>query len=173
MTREAAFGGYAPGVLGRAVALHARQYGRSHGFGLFFEAKVARELGDFLLRFDPAVDFFRTVTEGGETMGSIAIDGGEGKSDPAGIAAHLRWFILDESLRGKGLGRRLLEEAIGFCRARRFRSVYLWTLADLAAAGRLYRQAGFRLVEERDGDQWGRRVREQRLELVLQGPGAS
>jgi GNAT superfamily N-acetyltransferase len=172
VTGETAFGGYAPGALGRVVALHARQYGRSHGFGLFFEAKVARELGDFLLRFDAAHDFFRTVSVGGETMGSIAIDGGEAKSDPTGVVAHLRWFILDESLRGRGLGRRLLEDALGFCRARRFRSVYLWTLADLAAAARLYRRSGFRLVEEREGEQWGRRVPEQRLELVLEGPAA-
>ncbi|MCS5961630.1 hypothetical protein LNP74_31290 [Klebsiella pneumoniae subsp. pneumoniae] len=34
--------------------------------------------------------------------------------------AHLRWFILDDSCRGSGIGRRLLSEAMAFCDSRQF-----------------------------------------------------
>ncbi len=43
---------WTPGAIGGIAALHARHYAESHGFGAFFEAKVARELGEFLLRFE-------------------------------------------------------------------------------------------------------------------------
>lgn len=158
--------GYVPGALGRIAELHATHYAASHGFGVYFEAKLCRDIGAFLQRFDPATDHFRTVLLDGRVEGSIAIDGGE----HAGRLAHLRWFLLSDRLRGTGLGRRLLAEALDFCRVRPFRAVYLWTLADLDAAAHLYAACGFRTVEETAGDQWGRTVTERRMELDLTAP---
>ena len=155
--------GYVPGALGRLAELHARYYAASHGFGLYFEAKVAREMGDFLHRFDPATDLYRTALLDGRVEGGITIDGGE----HGGRIAHLRWFILSDALRGTGIGRRLLAEALDFCRARPFQEVYLWTLADLDAAGHLYESLGFRTVEEIRGEQWGRATAERRMVLEL------
>ncbi len=160
MTARVDFGGYVPGAIGRIAELHGTHYAQSHGFGLYFEAKVARDLAEFLLRFDPARDFFRTVLADGQVVGSIAINGGR-----SGRAAHLRWFILAPEARGGGVGRRLLSEAVEFCRTRGFESVYLWTLAGLEPAGRLYREAGFSLAEEKLGTQWGKEIAEERLEM--------
>jgi GNAT superfamily N-acetyltransferase len=67
-------------------------------------------------------------------------------------------------MRGRGLGRRLIEAAMGFCRRAGHRSVYLTTFAGLDAARALYEQQGFRLVAEADGETWSTRVREQRFE---------
>ncbi|MFN3953314.1 MAG: GNAT family N-acetyltransferase [Pararhodobacter sp.] len=157
--------GYVPGVIGRIAELHARHYAESHGFGVYFEAKVACELGEFLKRFDPARDHFRTVLVGGRVEGSIAIDGSAHEGD----IAHLRWFLLSDELRGTGLGRRMLSEAITFCRTTGFREVYLWTLGDLHAAMRLYRDFGFQVSEEIAGAQWGRTAHEFRMVLRLAG----
>jgi GNAT superfamily N-acetyltransferase len=162
VTDDVEFGGYFPGALGQVAALHALQYSASHGLGLFFEARIARDMGDLLQSFDPTRDFYRTVRRGTRLLGSIAIDGGAPGDD-----AHLRCFIVDPEARGRGYGRRLLDEALAFCRERRFERVYLWTLAGLEPAGRLYREAGFTLAEEVQGDQWGKSVPEQRLELRL------
>lgn len=157
---------WVPGAIGDIAALHARHYAASHGFGAVFEAKVARELGEFLGRLDPARDLFRCVVAGqGAVLGSIALDGGEAGL-PAGTA-HLRWFILDAALRGSGLGRRLLAETLARARAEGFARVYLWTLSGLPAAERLYAEAGFTLEEEITGQQWGRPVTERRLGLGL------
>lgn len=155
--------GWAPGVIGGVAALHARHYAASHGFGAFFEAKVARELGDFLQRMDPARDFFRAaVAQDGRVLGSIALD----TQDMPG-AAHLRWFILDGALRGQGLGRAWLADALAAARRAGFARCVLWTLDGLDAAAALYARAGFLEVERVVATQWGRAVTELRLEAAL------
>ncbi|WP_431304575.1 GNAT family N-acetyltransferase [Sediminicoccus sp. BL-A-41-H5] len=150
--------GWFPGVVGDIAALHARHYAASHGFGAVFEAKVARELGAFLTKPKTPGDFFRGVERDGRALGSVAV---EDEGDGLG---HLRWFILDASLRGGGLGRRLLGEALDHARARSFTRIYLWTLDGLPAAARLYAEAGFMEVERLTATQWGKAVTELRLE---------
>jgi len=155
--------GYRPGAIGRIVELHGVYYAAHWGFGAFFEARMARELAEFVDRFDPKRDGLWTAVVAGRIAGSIAIDG----SHAGGGGAHLRWFILDPDLHGQGTGRRLLGEAIGFCRRSGHHEVSLWTFSGLDAARRLYEQLGFRLAEERRGAQWGVEVTEQRFELRL------
>ena len=155
--------GYRPGAIGRITWLHGDYYGRHWGFGLYFEAKVARELADFLGRFDGERDLFRLAVVDDAIAGSIAIDGAKAARE----GAHLRWFIVDPQRQGLGLGRLLLDDALGFCAACGYARVFLWTFAGLDAARRLYEAAGFRLVEEIEQQQWGKRMREQRFELAL------
>jgi GNAT superfamily N-acetyltransferase len=155
--------GYLPGAIGAVASLHAGYYGRHHGFGAFFEAKVAREFGEFVARFDPARDGLWLVVDRGTVLGSVAIDGSEAPARAHG-RAHLRWFILDDRLRGRGLGRRLLATAMDTCRHLRTPLVYLNTFAGLDAARTLYEQAGFRLVHDVEAETWGRTQREQRFE---------
>jgi len=155
--------GYRPGAIGRIVELHGTYYASHWGFGAFFEARMARELAQFVDRFDPQRDGLWTAVVAGRIEGSVAIDG----SRAGDGGAHLRWFILDTGQRGHGIGRRLLDEAVGFCRRCGHRQVSLWTFSGLDAARRLYEQAGFRLAVERRGAQWGIEVIEQRFELLL------
>jgi uncharacterized protein YhfF/GNAT superfamily N-acetyltransferase len=150
--------GYLPGAVGAIASMHARFYAREHGFGVYFEAKVAAECAGFCSRFEPARDGLWLLIDGGRIEGSIAIDG-------AGAGgAHLRWFIVDDTLRGRGFGRRMLEAAMAFCRRAGHRGVCLTTFAGLDAARALYERQGFRLVAEADGETWGATVREQRFE---------
>lgn len=143
-------GAWTPGAIGGIAALHARTDAASHGFGAFFAARVARELGDFLLRFDPARDLFRCAVADGRVLGSIALDCGE---DPA--------------LRGRGLGRRWLAAAVTRARRVAMPEIHLWTLTGLDAAARLYAAASFMLDREVTAQQWGRAVTERRLVLPL------
>lgn len=155
--------GYVPGAIGRVVELHAAYYGKAWDFGLYFEAKVATELSEFLRRFDPGRDGFWTANRNGCVEGSIAIDGARGEAE----GAHLRWFILSDALRGQGLGNRLMREAVSFCREREYSRVFLCTFQGLDPARHLYEKFGFRLAQEIEGEQWGTRVLEQRYVLVL------
>jgi hypothetical protein len=50
--------GYMPGSLGRVAELHGTYYHKHWGFGLFFEAKVATELSEFLIRYDESREVF-------------------------------------------------------------------------------------------------------------------
>ncbi|MEM8809129.1 MAG: GNAT family N-acetyltransferase [Cyanobacteria bacterium P01_G01_bin.38] len=155
--------GYLPGSMGRVAELHGTYYHQHWGFGLFLEAKVATGLSEFLARYDESRDGFWTVSVAGRVEGSIAIDG----IDTEGQGAHLRYFILSDRLRGQGVGNRLINAAIDFCRHRQYRRVYLWTFEGLDAARHLYEKAGFELVEQFQGTQWGQAMNEQRFELTL------
>uniref|UniRef100_UPI00387904A6 GNAT family N-acetyltransferase n=1 Tax=Klebsiella quasipneumoniae TaxID=1463165 RepID=UPI00387904A6 len=95
----------------------------------------------------------------GKIVGSVAIDG----EDLGQQQAHLRWFILDDSCRGSGIGRRLLSEAMAFCDSRQFSAVQLWTFKGLDAARKLYESFGFTLTREWQGDQWGKVMTEQQF----------
>lgn len=150
--------GYLPGTIGAVAALHADFYSRAHGFGAFFEAKVARECAEFCARLDPAHDGLWLAVDHGRILGSIAIDGADADG------AHLRWFIVGDERRGHGLGKRLFDAAMRFCQRVGHERVYLTTFAGLDAARALYERAGFRLVREADGQTWGTAVREQRFE---------
>jgi len=153
--------GYMPGAIGRIAELHATYYHRYWGFGPFFEAKVAMELSEFLRRFDEKRDGFWTVCLNHRAEGSIAIDGIEASAG----GAHLRWFIVSPEMQGRGFGSQLMEEAISFCKERNYSRVYLWTFEGLHAARHLYEKFGFKLVEQNEGTQWGKKVIEQKFEL--------
>lgn len=155
--------GYRPGCIGRIAELHADYYARQAGFGMRFESKVARELAAFCEDYAAERDGLWLALENGKVAGSIAIDGSHAATD----GAHLRWFIVADSLRGQGVGKRLLAEAIGFCRARAYARVHLDTFAGLDAARHLYEAHGFRLTDQRRGAQWGREVDEQCFVLTL------
>jgi GNAT superfamily N-acetyltransferase len=152
--------GYIPGCIGRIAEMHGRYYADLVGFGVEFEAKVARELAEFCQRFVIGVDGLWTAQIDGVVHGAIVIDAAHGDTH----GAHLRWFITSNEIRGRGLGNKLLISALEFCDEKRYDRVYLWTFEGLSAARHLYQKFGFRLVHQQLGRQWGREMNEQRFE---------
>lgn len=153
---------YYPGILADIVGTHARYYAQAWSFGAKFEAKVATDLAGFLINMKPDRDLLLVAKRPDERfLGSIVIDGAGGDD------AHLRWFIVAPEGQRTGLGKQLLDRAIGFCRERDYRHIHLFTFAGLDAARRLYEQAGFKLTDEQDANTWGPTMREQRFDLKL------
>lgn len=70
--------------------------------------------------------------------------------------------------RFEGAGRQLLDKAIDFCRTKGYKKIYLWTFEGLHAARHLYEDAGFKLIMQQTGDQWGIEVNEQYFEFDMQ-----
>lgn len=155
--------GYSPGSIGRVTEMHAAYYHRYWKFELFFEAKIATELSEFLKRYDRSRDSFWTILVNDHVEGSISIDG----IDAENKGAHLRWFIISEDFWGQGLGKLLINNAINFCRNMTYEKIYLRTFEGLDTAKNLYEKSGFTLVETREGSQWGIRVNEQLYECSL------
>lgn len=150
--------GYQPGAIGRIAEMHACYYARANGFGAYFERQVAEGVAEFSTRLDEPRNGLWLAVHRGRIVASVAIDGA------AGNHAHLRWFIVDDGLRGAGVGRCLLAQALAFCDAQGFETTYLWTFQGLDAARALYERAGFVLVEQAPGKRWGTEVVEQRFE---------
>jgi len=149
--------GYQVGLIAQITLLHATYYARETGFGQEFESVVAAGLAEFCNRLESKSNGIWTGVRDGKIVGSVAIDG----EDLGNGIAHLRWFIVDDSTRGTGLGRSLLNQAMKFVGERGFRETRLWTFSGLHAARHLYETLGFTLSEERPGKQWGSEVLEQ------------
>jgi len=154
--------GYRPGAIGAITALHGQYYSEHWNFDLFFEAKVAKELSQFLERYDPETDRLWLAVSDDRIVGSLVIDGGEPNASVHG--AHLRWFILHPVCHGKRLGKDLMQRATDFCDRRGDKRIYLTTFAGLDAARNLYESAGFNLVSEKMSETWGVPVTEQLFE---------
>lgn len=150
-----------PGDLGTIVLMHGVLYASEYQMDHTFEGHVAAGLGEFAKGYDPQKDRIWMAETDGRIVGSVAISGRENHT------GQLRWFLLDPEMRGRGLGQRLVHEAVEFCRQCNYRSVYLWTLSELHTATYLYRKAGFELTEEKTHDIWGRVRTEQRYDLKL------
>jgi GNAT superfamily N-acetyltransferase len=149
-----------PGDLGEIVRLHGVVYAKEHGFGPTFEAYVAEPLARFAILGSPRERLWIAERDG-RIVGCVAIVAASPE------VAQLRWFLVDPSARGHGLGTRLLDATIAFSRDRGYRSIVLWTVSALADAARLYRAKGFALTEEKRGRQWGVDVIEQKYEIAL------
>lgn len=143
--------GYKPGCIARIVDLHIDYYAQHWGFGQVFEAGVAEGLASFVKRYDTARDrLLLALDEAGGVQGSCILDGGLDKSDVS--IAKLRWIILSDTLRGTGLGRRMLQETVMFAEQVGYDMLELETFEGLEAAIHLYEALGFK-VTERSPDQ--------------------
>jgi GNAT superfamily N-acetyltransferase len=155
-----------PGDLGMIVYLHGTIYAREYGFDPTFEAYVAGPLAEFV-RSQTNRERLWIAERGGQIAGCIAV---VAASD---AEAQVRWFLVDPSARGLGLGKLLLNEALGFCRICGYASIFLWTVSALKAAACLYRAVGFVKVEEKPGRQWGVAVIEEKYALDLAAEASS
>jgi GNAT superfamily N-acetyltransferase len=123
------------------VHRHGVLYARECGYDHRFEAIVARVAADFLESHDPARERCWIADCAGELLGGILL---VKKTDEI---AKLRLLYLEPKARGLGLGRRLVEECVGFARAAGYSRITLWTQGSLSAARHIYESFGFQIVE--------------------------
>jgi GNAT superfamily N-acetyltransferase len=150
-----------PGDIGRLVSLHGELYARECGWDWTFEAYAGRTFGEWADRYDAARDRIWIVEAAGTLVGSIAI------ISAGADVAQLRWFLLHPSQRDRGLGRRLVADALEFARERGYARVILSTAAPLTAATRLYRSFGFEQTGARTEACWGATVVHEDYALTL------
>jgi len=80
----------------------------------------------------------------GQIVGSVGVE-----RLPDG-RAELHRLYLDATLRGRGVGRALVEAVIGWCRAAGVRQLTLWSDTRFDRAHRLYEGMGFKKTGERE-----------------------
>jgi ribosomal protein S18 acetylase RimI-like enzyme len=156
---------YPPGLIGTIASLFDRSIAATHGVDWTLDVMIAEQQCEFFRRFDAQRDRVWVAMDGNIPRGGLTIDGP--RSETGRHSARLRFFILDEGLRGHGLGRRMVSEAMRFCQEKRYERVYLTTLPGLDAALHLYQEQGFALVSEASGSFHGTRYVEQKLECKI------
>jgi DNA-binding MarR family transcriptional regulator/GNAT superfamily N-acetyltransferase len=150
-----------PGDMGWVVQAHGRLYFEEYGWDERFEALVAQIAADFVKNFDSERERCWIAELDGEPVGSVFLVK-ESKS-----TAKLRLLLVEPRARGRGLGRRLVEECIAFARAKGYRKLVLWTQSNLAAARAIYGKTGFRKVKEEKHARFGTRLAGEYWELKL------
>ncbi|MBS0031913.1 bifunctional helix-turn-helix transcriptional regulator/GNAT family N-acetyltransferase [Chitinophaga sp. 22321] len=150
-----------PGDVGYLIYLHGQLYARESGYNLEFEAYVCKTFYEFLPTYNPAKDRMFLAIADNQIVGSVAILGSSRH------LAQLRWFLIHPDYRGRGLGKKLLEEALLFCREKDYQKVYLMTTSMQETAIALYKKAGFRKTGEKHLQLWGQQLYEQRYDMDL------
>lgn len=149
-----------PGDIDYIIYLHGHLYAQEYGYDSNFEEYVAKYIIEFASNKKDREKIW-IIERNNEIMGSMAIV--EHTQDEA----QLRWLLLHPDIRGRGLGKQLMDDAIAFCRANGYKSIFLWTEDLLEPAAKLYESKGFVLTEEKSHEIWGQELTEQRYELKL------
>jgi len=150
-----------PGDIGYVTYMHGDLYHQEYGYGISFEAYVAKGFYEFYENYNAMLDSVWVAEHQGKIMGFLLLmhrDEGE---------AQLRYFILDPACRGIGLGKKLAGLYMEFLREKGYTRSYLWTTNELFAAANIYNKMGFRLTDEIASDSFGKPLKEQRYDLIL------
>ena len=150
-----------PGDIGFITSRHGVIYANEYQLDETFEAYVAKYMTKFIENYDKTKDKLWIAEKGTEIVGSIAI------VKVNDITAQLRWLLVEPHVRNKGIGTKLIHEAISFCKSHGYQKVILGTFSDLIIARRLYSKNGFQLIESKIHQIWGQNLTEEQWELIL------
>ncbi|WP_027057512.1 bifunctional helix-turn-helix transcriptional regulator/GNAT family N-acetyltransferase [Mesorhizobium loti] len=149
------------GDIGWITRRQGMLYAQDYGWDETYEALVAEILAAFVKSFDPKWERSWIAERNGEVVGSVFV---VRKSEQV---AKLRLLYVEPSARGLGIGKRLVEECIGFARAKGYKTLTLWTNDILTAARHIYQVAGFKLIEEEAHHSFGKDLVGQTWDLEL------
>lgn len=150
-----------PGDVGYLIYLHGDLYARETGYNLEFEAYVCKTFYDFLQSYDPAKDRVFLAVYRQRIVGAVAILG------HSSYLAQLRWLLVHPDMRGIGLGKKLVTDALAFCREKQYKQVYLLTTNQQTTAADIYLKAGFKKTDIQPQQIWGHQLYEERYDLEL------
>lgn len=149
-----------PGDLGYVTYMHGALYHREYNYGLQFENYVSKGLCEFHEKYNPERSRIWACEHNEQMIGFLLLM-------DRGHAAQLRYFLIEPEYRGIGLGSKLMNLYMDFLRECGYAESYLWTTHELSTAASLYKRHGFQLTEEKESTAFGKRLREQRYDLVL------
>ena len=134
-----------PGDYGWIIHKQALLYAQEYGWDISFEALLAEIVGKF----------------SEEVVGSVFIVRQDDNT------AKLRMLYVDASVRGHGLGKRLVNECIEFAKSAGYQHMVLWTNDILTTARHIYETAGFKLIEQEAHHSFGKDLVGQNWQLDL------
>jgi GNAT superfamily N-acetyltransferase len=114
-------------------------------YGFVWEARTeVPDLFAFETHYAAPRGAFFVAHAAGRTVGSVGVE----RVDDRG--AELHRLYVEESCRGRGAGRALIERVLAWCHEQRMARLILWSDTRFKAAHRLYERMGFRRCGERE-----------------------
>ena len=150
-----------PGDFGWIVKRNAELYARDYRWLEPFEGVCAQIVADFVNKYDGSRERGWIAEIDGENVGAVML-----ANDGDGVA-RLRLLLVEPEARGRGIGARLVEEAVRFARTAGYRKITLWTHSVLTAARHIYQNAGFKLMRSEEHQDWGQPVVSEHWDLEL------
>ncbi len=143
------------------ISRHKTLYYAERHLSGTFSAYVDEIVYRFVDNYNAKTDCLKILECNGVPAGSIAI----AKVDDEN--AQLRFFMLEPEMRQRGYGNRLMDMALGFCRNKGYKKVFLLTITAQVIARHVYETHGFHKVSSNDKSEWGDGVIEECWELTL------
>ena len=150
-----------PGDLGYVIYRHGKLYGEEYNYGISFETYVGAGMYEFYKNYNPEMDRVWICECNYAIVGFVLLMHRENNT------AQLRYFYLEPSYRGIGLGKKLMQLYMDFLKEKGYQSSYLWTTHELHSAASLYKRHGFKLTEEKHSTVFGKPLKEQRYDLLI------
>ena len=138
-----------PGDLGWILYQHGVRYAADKGYDLDFEKDIAESMILFIEEFRRGHAGIWIAEQEKQIVGSIAV------IPISETEAAIRWILVVPDFQGKGIGSKLMDMALNFCKCNDFSSVHCCQVASDSPGIALYESKGFRLVSECMVDQWG------------------
>ncbi|KAJ4172739.1 hypothetical protein NW754_002942 [Fusarium falciforme] len=160
--------GYRPGFLARCLEMHIAFYHPSVHWGLAFETSLAKDFAEIIERLEKkphnqvwaAVENLPPDANPGvftqRIVGTLLVDSESLKTTGA---AQIRGFIVDERVRGLGIGKKLLAAAMEFIESNGFDKATLYTSDTQDTAVYLYKKAGFVVELDEEKIVWEKPLR--------------
>jgi DNA-binding MarR family transcriptional regulator/N-acetylglutamate synthase-like GNAT family acetyltransferase len=149
------------GDIGWIAHRQALLYAQEYGWNQDYEILAAEILAGIAKTFDPNRERSWIAERAGSVVGSVFVVRG---SD---TVAKLRLLYVEPAARGLRLGRRLVDECVGFARDRGYQKLTLWTNDVLVPARRIYQAAGFTCVAREAHNSFGHDLIGETWELAL------
>ncbi len=149
-----------PGDIGYVTFMHGSLYHKEYSYGLQFESYVAKGLCEFYEKYTPERNRIWACEHNDHMIGFLLLM-------DRGDAAQFRYFLIEPQYRGIGLGSKLMKLYMDFLHQCRYKKSFLWTTHELSTAAFLYKRHGFKLTEEKESTAFGKLLREQRYDLIL------
>ena len=150
-----------PGDMGWIVHRQAILYAEEYGWDETYEALAAEIVAQFIKNYDPKHERCWIAEKDGARVGAVFV------AKASEEVAKLRLLHVEPGARGCGIGKRLVEECVRFARNAGYQKITLWTQSILHAARHIYKQLGFRVVNEEQHHSFGKDLTAETWELSL------
>jgi len=152
---------FTPCDIESVISRHKTLYQTESSLSFAFCEYVDESIHQFAHNFDVEKECMLILECNGSPAGCVAIAKADEKT------AQFRYYLLEPDMRGRGLGHKLIDMALNFCRQKGYQHVFLLTISAQKAARHLYKSKGFEITKTHKNPEWGKDVLEERWDLDL------